>query len=91
MEFLLRSPGYCLMTGIPLLVMIASQPIRPRWWTVVLSVVGILHWFVLSELHSSGKCMRWQSAVPSRLRVMQSSVIALFVNQANRGPQIHQS
>ncbi len=39
---------YCLLTGLPLLAMIASHPINPRPWTGVLCVVGVLFWFLLA-------------------------------------------
>jgi hypothetical protein len=35
-------------TGLPLLAMIASHPVYPRWWTGMLCVVGVLFWFLLS-------------------------------------------
>lgn len=42
------SLGYCLLTGLPLLAMIASHPIDPRPATGVLCVVGVLFWFLLA-------------------------------------------
>jgi hypothetical protein len=39
--------GDCLLTGLPLLALIASHPVYPRRWTGVLCVVGMLIWFHL--------------------------------------------
>jgi hypothetical protein len=41
-------PGYMLATGLPLLAMILSHPVYPRWWTGTLCVVGMVLWFGLS-------------------------------------------
>lgn len=36
-----------------LLALIGSHPIRPRWWTAVLTVIGLIAWSVLGYFANS--------------------------------------
>lgn len=40
---------YCLVIGLPLLCIIASHPLYPRWWTGLLSAGGLFVWVVLGQ------------------------------------------
>ena len=50
-EFEASSVGYCLVTGLPLLGMVLAHPLRPSWWTGILSAVGLSFWFLLGLVY----------------------------------------